>query len=247
MIQYFMPCVKIGCSGFMYDEWQGTFYPNELSKRQWLEYYCKKFATVELNVTFYRVPEKETFSKWYSETPKDFIISLKGSRFITHVKKLKSPAEPLDVFFSRITALREKLGVVLWQFPPEFKADIGKLKEFLEAIGHYKARNTFEFRDKSWINKQVIALLVKNNTALCIADWPDFLCSAPVTADFVYIRRHGADGEYASGYTTEQLRADAKAINKFLKDGKDVFLYFNNEAGGYAPKNARELRNILKK
>jgi uncharacterized protein YecE (DUF72 family) len=242
-----MPCVKIGCSGFLYNNWQGTFYPNELSRRQWFEYYCKKFATVELDVTFHGVPEKETFSKWYSETPKDFIISLKGSRFITHVKKLKSPAEPLDVFFSRITPLREKLGVVLWQFPPDFKADIGKLKDFLEALSQYKVRNTFEFRDKSWINRQVISLLGRNNTALCLADWPDFLCSAPATADFVYIRRHGADGEYAFGYTTEQLRADAKAINKFLKDDKDIFLYFNNEAGGCAPKNARELRNILKK
>ncbi|RJQ41381.1 MAG: DUF72 domain-containing protein [Nitrospiraceae bacterium] len=242
-----MPCVKIGCSGFLYDNWQGTFYPNELSKKQWLEYYCKKFATVELNVTFYRVPEKETFSKWYSETPKDFTISLKGSRSITHVKKLKSPAEPLDVFFSRITALREKLGVVLWQFPPDFKADTGKLQEFLEALSQYHARNAFEFRDKSWMNKKIITLLGRNNIALCFADWPDFLCDAPVTADFVYVRRHGADGKCASCYTTEQLKTEAKAIKKFLKDGKDIFLYFNNEACGYAPKNAKELKNILRK
>ena len=129
---------------------------------------------LSLTLLFTGVPEKETFSKWYSETPKDFTISLKGSRSITHVKKLKSPAEPLDVFFSRITALREKLGVVLWQFPPDFKADTGKLKDFLEALSQYKVRNTFEFRDKSWINRQIISLLGKNNTALCLADWPDF-------------------------------------------------------------------------
>src|SRR3990170_1756636 len=122
-----MPCVKIGCNGFLYEDWKGTFYPQELSKRQWLEYYCKKLSAVELNVTFHSVPEKETFSKWYNETPEDFTISLMGSRFVTHVKKLKSPVEPLDVFFSRSTALKEKFGVVLWQFPPDFKADIEKL------------------------------------------------------------------------------------------------------------------------
>jgi len=247
VIYYPMPCVNIGCSGFMYDDWQGTFYPQELPRKQWLEYYCKKFSSVELNSTFYRVPEKEAFSKWYSETPKDFIVSLKGSRFITHVKKLKSPIEPLDVFFSRANALKEKLGVVLWQFPPEFKADVGKLNEFLEALIQYKARNAFEFRDKSWLTKKVESLLAKNNTGFCIADWPDFLCGAPATADFVYIRRHGDEGKCASGYTTEQLKADAKAINKFRKDGKHVFLYFNNDACGHAPKNAREIRNILKK
>ncbi|MBI4684072.1 MAG: DUF72 domain-containing protein [Nitrospirae bacterium] len=242
-----MPCVKIGCSGFVYDEWKGNFYPDELSKKLWLEFYCKKFSTVELNLTFYRVPEKETFSKWYSETPGDFTFSLKGSRFITHVKKLKAPMEPLDVFFSRTSALREKLGVILWQFPPDFKADIGKLKDFIEALSKYKARNTFEFRDKTWINKKIISLLEKNNMALCMADWPDFLADLPVTADFVYIRRHGADGKYNSCYNTEHLRCDTKAIKKFIKERKDVYMYFNNDAFGHAPKNARELRNILKK
>lgn len=242
-----MSDVKVGCSGFLYDDWKGTFYPDELSRRQWLEYYCKKFQTVELDVTFYKLPEKETFSRWYSETPENFSISLKGSRFITHVKKLKSPLEPLDVFFLRATALKEKFGVVLWQFPPDFKADLEKLRVFLEALSPYKIRNTFEFRDKSWINKKVISLLEKNNMGLCISDWPEFLNDLPATTDFVYMRRHGIDGKGASCYNTEQLKADAKMINKFLKQGKDVFIYFNNDAFGHAPNNAEQLRNILKK
>ncbi|MBI4690530.1 MAG: DUF72 domain-containing protein [Nitrospirae bacterium] len=242
-----MPSVKIGCSGFIYDDWRSTFYPDELQKRQWLEYYCKKFSTVELNVTFHRVPEKETFSRWYSETPENFILSLKGSRSITHVKKLKSPVEPLDVFFSRANALREKLGVVLWQFPPDFKADPDKLKEFIESLGQYKVRNTFEFRDKSWINKKVTSLLEKNNIGLCIADWPEFLTDLPITAEFVYIRRHGDEGRCASCYNMEQLKADAKVVNNLIRQGKDVFIYFNNATSGHAAKNARELRNILKK
>lgn len=245
-----MSGVKVGCSGFLFDDWKGTFYPDELSRRQWLGYYCKRFPTVELNVTFYRVPEKETFSRWYSETPANFTLSLKGSRFVTHVKKLKSPIEPLDVFFSRVSALREKLGVILWQFPPDFKADYEKLRLFIEALSPYKARNTFEFRDRSWLNKKIFSLLEKNNMGLCVADWPEFLCDAPATTDFVYIRRHGRlgdNGKCGACYTTEQMRADAKLINKFVKQGKNVLIYFNNDALGYAPKNAKELSNILKK
>lgn len=243
-----MPCVKIGCSGFLCEDWKGTFYPNELSRKQWFGYYCKKFPTVELNVTFYRVPEKETFSRWYSETPPNFSISLKGSKFITHVKKLKSPLEPLDVLFTRAAALKEKLGVVLWQFPPDFKADPDKLKEFIEALAPYKAKNTFEFRDKSWISRKTFSLLEKNNISLCISDWPDFLQEVPATADFAYIRRHGiAAKENACCFTTEQLKNEAKAINKIMKQNKDVYMYFNNDTLGHAPKNATELKNILKK
>lgn len=247
MIQYFMPCVKIGCCGFLYDHWKGTFYPDELSRKQWLEYYCKKFSTVELDVAFHSVPEKETFSQWYSETPDNFILSLQGSRFITHVKKLKSPIEPLDVFFSRTNALKEKLGVILWQFPPDFKADIEKLRNFVEALVPHKVKNTFEFRDKSWLTKRVFSLLEKNNISLCISDWPEFLCDLPATADFVYIRRYGVERKDISCYSAEQIKADAKTVSRFIKLGKDVYIYFNNDVMGHAPKNARGLRNILKK
>lgn len=242
-----MPHVKVGCSGFLYDHWKGKFYPEELPRRRWLEYYCAKLLTVELNVTFYRLPEKETFSKWYRETPERFTFSLKGSRFVTHVKKLKYPVEPMDAFFTRADVLKEKLGVVLWQLPPNFKADIERLREFLEALRPHKVRNTFEFRDSSWINKKVISLLEKENASLCMADWPEFLNDLPITADFVYMRRHGAGGGYASCYSTEQLKADAKRIKRYMRQGMDVFIYFNNDAFGYAPRNAMELTEILKK
>lgn len=242
-----MSCVKIGCSGFMYDDWKGTFYPDELSRKQWFNYYCKKFKTVELDVTFYQLPEKETFSKWYSETPEGFTISMRGSRFITHIKKLKSPVEPLDVFFLRAAALKEKLGIVLWQFPPDFKVDLEKLREFIEALSVYKAKNAFEFREKSWINRKVTSLLEKHNMGVCLADWPDFISDLPMTTDFVYIRRHGTDGKCLHCYDSDQLKADAKLINKYLKQGKDVSLYFNNGAFGNAPKNAKTLNSLLKK
>lgn len=242
-----MPALNIGCSGFLYDHWKGVFYPEDLPKRRWFEYYCTKFSTVELNVTFYRLPDKETFTKWYKETPPGFVFSLKGSKFITHIKKLKAAAEPVDVFFSRALALKEKLGGVLWQLPPGLKADPGRLAEFLELLNPYGVRNAFEFREGTWVSKKVLTLLEKKNACLCMADWPEFLDDLPLTADFTYVRRHGKEGSYATCYGTEELKADATRIRRYLRQRKDVFIYFNNDALGYAPKNASELITMLKK
>ena len=242
-----MRSLNIGCSGFLYDHWKGVFYPDTFSKKRWFEYYCTKFSTVELNVTFYRLPDKETFTKWHKETPPGFVISLKGSRFITHIKKLKASAEPVDVFFSRALALKEKLGVILWQLPPGLKADPSRLADFLDLLRPYSARNAFEFREGTWISKKVVSLLEKENVCLCMADWPDFLNDLPVTSDFVYIRRHGREGSYGTCYSTEELKTDAARIRKYLKQRKQVYLYFNNDAFGYAPQNALELISMLKK
>jgi uncharacterized protein YecE (DUF72 family) len=239
--------VKIGCSGFVYDHWRKNFYPEDLSRNHWLEYYCKHFLTVELNVTFYRLPEREAFSKWYLSTPEDFVFSLKGSRFITHVKKLKDCIEPVEAFFSRALLLKEKLGVILWQLPPTFNLDLERLKDFLELLKPYNMRNVFEFRNKTWINKKVINLLEKGNAAFCMADHPDFLNNLPLTADFVSIRRHGKDGNHTTSYSTESLKNDAKYIKSCLRQKKDVFIYFNNDAFGYAPKNAAELITLIYK
>jgi uncharacterized protein YecE (DUF72 family) len=239
--------VRIGCSGFLYDHWRGNFYPDDLSRKYWLEYYSRLFSTVELNVTFYRLPERETFAKWFSSTPDDFLFSLKGSRFITHVKKLKDCSEPLEAFFSRASVLKEKLGIILWQFPPTFNLDIDRMKEFLESLKPYGMRNTFEFRNKTWINKKVFTLLEKENAAICMADHPDFLVKLPVTADFVYIRKHGKDGSYATSYNTEVLKKDGKAVKSQIKKKKDVFFYFNNDAHGFAPQNAQELITLIQK
>ncbi|MEW6569582.1 MAG: DUF72 domain-containing protein [Nitrospirota bacterium] len=241
-----MADLKIGCSGFLYDHWRGKFYPENLPKNRWLEYYIKHFATVELNVTFYRLPEKETFMKWYSSTPEDFLFSLKGSRFITHVKRLKDCEEPLEAFFSRASVLKEKLGVILWQLPPNFGFDLERINKFLEALKPYLIRSTFEFRNRSWINKKVIGLFEKEKIALCMADYPDFLNRLPVTTDFLYVRRHGMEGSYATSYSTESLKEDAKFIKMHLRKKKDVFVYFNNDALGYAPKNAEELIVLTK-
>jgi len=205
----------------------------------------QRFNTVELNVTFYRLLKKEAFERWYKETPPDFTFCLKGSRFISHVKKLKDVELPLHTFFNTTSPLMEKLEVVLWQLPPNLKLNMKNLEDFVENLSKYKVRQVFEFRNKSWLTKRVFNLLSSANIAVCMADWPDFIDELPITADFVYIRRHGEGGNYSTNYTTEQLKRDAKRIKEYLKMGKDVYFYFNNDAFAYAPKNALELIDIL--
>jgi uncharacterized protein YecE (DUF72 family) len=242
-----MPVLNIGCSGFHYEHWKGIFYPDTLPRKRWFEYYYARFRTIEIDETFHGLPDRETFTKWHRETPPGFIFSLKGSKFITHVKKLKASAEPVEVFFSRAQVLKEKLGTVLWQLPPGLKVDPSRLAEFLELLRPYHARNVFEFREATWISKKVISLLEQENVCLCMADWPEFLDNLPVTSDFVYIRRHGKGGRSASSYVAEELKSDSARIKRYLKQRKDVFVYFNNDLSGYAPRNAMELMAMLKK
>lgn len=237
----------IGTSGFMYRHWRGNFYPEKLPQSKWLVHYAERFPTVELNVTFYRLPDKNAFEKWRAETPGDFKFTLKGSRYITHIKRLLEPKEPLKRFMERATLLREKLGVVLWQLPPNFRKDPGRLEGFITALRPYGLRHAFEFREESWMDREVASLLEKEGHAICAADWPPFADKPPATAGFYYIRRHGHGGSYDTCYTEEELRRDARRIRKFLKGGMDVFIYFNNDAWGFAPQNALELKEILKK
>jgi uncharacterized protein YecE (DUF72 family) len=240
-----VPEIRIGCSGFNYSDWKGRFYPEALPQRRWLQHYCTLFSTVELNVTFYRLPLPATFDKWHRETPDNFVFSLKGSRFITHVKRLIDSEAPLDRFFEGALRLKEKLGVVLWQFPPKFKFERQRLTRFLKLLREYPVRHTLEFRNESWIVQDVLDMCRDNDISLCMADWPEFIDDLPVTADFVYIRRHGQTGRYDTCYGQAALKRDAKRIGEYLREGKDVFIYFNNDVFGYAPQNARELLEMV--
>ena len=240
-----MPLFFVGCSGFSYDHWRGVFYPDGLPQANWLLHYSSVFASVELNVTFYRLLKPTTFGKWRRETPDGFVFAVKGSRFITHVKRLIEPEEPLERFIAAALELGEKLGVVLWQFPPGFAADAGRFGSFLTLLDRYPVRNAFEFRNESWLDDGITALCREHNVALCMADWPGFVDDLPLTADFVYLRRHGRSGDYAACYSHDELVRDARRIRGYLDGGRDVFIYFNNDARGYAPENARELRELL--
>ncbi len=240
-----MPKFRIGCSGFLYDSWSSAFYPEDLPHKKWLSFYTEKFNTVEINVTFYRLLKKEAFERWYKETQPEFTFCLKGSRFISHVKKLKDVELPLATFFNTTAPLLEKLDVILWQLPPNLKLNLKNLEDLVENLKQYPVRHVFEFRHKSWLTKKVYNILASANMALCMSDWPNFLDDLPLTADFVYIHRHGDQGGFATNYSTEQLKHDAKRIKEYMKLGKDVYFYFNNDAFAYAPKNAIELKTIL--
>ncbi|HJV33823.1 DUF72 domain-containing protein [Geomonas sp.] len=240
-----MARVSIGCSGFSYGHWRGNFYPEGMAQKDWFHHYRSVFSTVELNVTFYRTPTIETFKHWYEESEEDFSFAVKGSRYITHVKRLSDLGNALERFFTPAQELKEKLGVVLWQFPPQFKCNLQRLQEFLDNLGKYLFRTTLEFRNDSWLTDDVVKICKDKNVSLCMADWPPYLDETPVTADFVYIRRHGQQGSYNGYYSTAELEKDAARIKKYLERGLDVFIYFNNDAGGAAPQNAVELASIL--
>ncbi len=243
----------VGTSGFIYKHWgDNTFYPEKLPQRQWLEFYAEHFDTVELNVTFYRLPSEDVFRSWYQRTPETFRFTLKGSRFITHVKRLRDCREPLKLYFKRSRVLKDKLSVVLWQLPPRFRKDTPRLKNFVRTLkAHKSVRHVFEFRDETWFDEDVCGILSEAGMAVCMADWPRFNVKVDVEvsemADFIYLRRHGPKGSrlYAGCYSNDELKKDSQNIKKWLSRGKNVYIYFNNDAHGWAVKNALDLCKFI--
>jgi uncharacterized protein YecE (DUF72 family) len=240
--------VYIGTSGYRYFHWYGVFYPETLKQDKFLEYYSKFFDTVELNVTFYRLPEKKVFRGWYERTPQDFYFTVKASRTITHVKKLKSCEDAVTKFFDRIKELREKVGVILWQLPPSWKRDVIRLESFCTLLYEKFSshRHVFEFRHQSWCCDDVYKILKRCNFGFCIADSPYWPLVEKVTADFAYLRFHGSEALYASNYSISELKHWARKIKDWLRDGVSVYAYFNNDAEGYAVKNALTLKELVK-
>jgi uncharacterized protein YecE (DUF72 family) len=237
-----MARILVGTSGFIYKHWSdGVFYPPHLPQSQWFGHYRRFFDTVEINFSFYRLPAAAAYRSWRARTAPDFIFAIKGSRFISHIKRLKDCREPLRVYFSRAVHLREKLGVVLWQLPPFFKKDIPRLEEFMDELRPYRYRHCFEFRHASWFDDDTFRTLSARNYSLCHAH-PSVAKDFPMTADYVYIRRHGRKG---GGYSNAFLKKDAEAIRKWTKQGKDVYIYFNNDAEGNAIRNAFTLKRLL--
>lgn len=235
----------VGTSGWNYPHWQGVFYPKGLSQNKWLMHYAGFFNCVELNVTFYRLVKKQTFQNWYKRTPRDFYFVAKGSRFITHIKKIRGVGESLKLFIDNAVGLKEKLAAILWQLPPSFKKDLKRLESFLKLLKKAKIREVFEFRNESWFDKEVYALLKEYNTSLCIAHSSRYPCPKEVTADFIYLRFHGAGALYSSNYSDKELKEWAALAKKF--PDRDIFAFFNNDAYGYAVKNALKFREFLEK
>ena len=237
----------IGTSGYSYQHWRTCFYPEELREKDWLSYYARHFKTVELNVTFYRLPDKKAFETWRIKTPCDFRFAVKGSRYITHIKRLISCEEPLSKFFENTSLLEEKLACILWQFPHSMKLNLKRLETFIRELEHssFKTRYSFEFRHPSWFCPEVARLLQSCNMNLCMADSPDYPKQEILTSDFIYLRFHGGKILYGSECTDSEMCEWARKIQTWTSDKKMLLCFFNNDACGFAVRNALKLRSFL--
>jgi uncharacterized protein YecE (DUF72 family) len=234
----------IGTSGWHYEHWRGLFYPEKLAKPRWLEFYAQHFNTVELNNSFYRLPSERAFINWRESSSPGFVFAVKVSRFITHIKRLRNMEEPTQNFLARADFLQNKLGPLLYQLPPTMKRNDEALETFLSILSR-QYRHVFEFRHESWIDDDVFNILKRYETGLCVFDMPDFTCPVVATADFAYLRFHGSTGLYWSCYSDEELSGWAKKIAELGKNLKSVYIYFNNDAGAYAVRNAKSLTQLL--
>lgn len=234
----------LGTSGFQYDDWAGRFYPEDLPRSQWLDFYAERFDTVEINNTFYGLPEPETVDRWRRAVPEDFVFALKYSRYGSHLKHLQDPEGHLSNFLEVARRLEDRLGPILVQLPPTWHADPERLEGFLRAAGEAAPgqRWAVELRDPSWLAEEIFALLEAHGAALVVhdllQDHPE--CS---TAGWTYRRYHG--DHYAGSYSPQKLTAEAKKIRHHLQAGRDVYAFFNNDQGGHAVENALDLRRYL--
>jgi uncharacterized protein YecE (DUF72 family) len=262
--------IRIGCSGWQYRHWgaapkspgtasSGAFYPAGLTQAGWFAHYARQFDTVEINNSFYRLPPPETFARWREQAPPHFLYAVKASRFLTHMKKLKDPDDPLRRLFEGAVQLGTRLGPVLYQLPPGWKVDTGRFAGFLEAIDRLPIgqlatdagvaprlplRHVVEFREPSWYDDRIYELLQRHRVALCLHDMPGSATSKIVVGPFVYVRFHGWT-KYAGRYEDARLDEWADWLAARIDGGLDVFAYFNNDVGGHAPRDAARLRDRL--
>jgi uncharacterized protein YecE (DUF72 family) len=224
-----------------------------LPQSRWFDHYARHFATVEINYSFYRLPAEKTFDHWQAQAPPEFIYAVKANRFLTHVKRLKDVAEPLERFLSRARRLGDRLGPILWQLPPRWRADPARLETFATLLSADPSTRSgrslahvFEFRDPSWFIPPVREILERVGLSCCIFDMPDLSCPRWVTSEVVYLRFHGAGMLYAGRYGRVELLSWAECVQEWLSEGRMVYAYFNNDAFGHALEDARLLRELVK-
>ncbi len=234
---------RIGCSGWQYRHWRGDFYPAELPQSRWLEYYAERFDTVEINNTFYRLPEAATFAAWAARVPSAFLYAVKASRYLTHMKKLREPEEAIDRLFSRAVSLGRHLGPVLYQLPPRWPVDVARLTAFLAALPKRRP-HAVEFRDPSWYVPEVFAALDRYHVALCLHDMAGSATARQAVGPFVYVRFHGTS-RYGGRYPDAHLEDWGDWLAAQLASGRPVYAYFNNDVGGHAPRDALRLREAV--
>ena len=228
----------VGTSGYNYPEWKGSFYPDKLPAAKMLPFYAQSFTTVEINYTFYRVPNAKTLAGWDRDTPQGFRLTLKAPKRITHIARLKDCAELLEYFLRVSATLGAKLGALLFQLPPYFRKDLPVLDAFLAQLPEGTCA-AFEFRHASWMEAEVFARLRARNLALCIADSEKFSTPLEITASYGYFRLRD------EGYTPEELRRWAELIRTNTSGCSDVYVYFKHEEAGKGPQFARILLQAL--
>ena len=236
--------IRIGTSGWYYNRWVGKFYPADLPKSKWFEYYAKQFDTVEINNTFYHLPKEKSVQRWHQLAPKGFVYTVKANRYITHIKRLKDTSEPLERFFKMAGILKEKLGPVLYQLPPSLHKDLDLLKGFIRLLPK-RGLSVFEFRHKSWYDEETLKLLDEKGAAFCIHDLGGLETPRVITSDLIYIRFHGPTGRYAGNYTKKALQKWADWIKEHKKEVRSVYAYFNNDVAGHAIRNAKQIEEQL--
>ncbi|MGV3539277.1 MAG: DUF72 domain-containing protein [Rufibacter sp.] len=239
--------IYIGTSGWHYPYWKGNFYPAGMASKDFTNYYIKFLNTVEINNSFYRLPTAEMFAVWRASVPDDFLFAVKASRYITHMKKLKEPQQGLAQFLGNAQALEEKLGPILFQLPPAWKVNIERFHDFLQALPPYH-RYTFEFREPTWYHPEIYDLLRKHNHAFCIYELAGHMSPLEVTADFVYVRLYGPTlNKYQGSYPDSAMQWWASTCHTWAEEGKDVYVYFDNDQNGYAAFNAITLQEMVRR
>jgi uncharacterized protein YecE (DUF72 family) len=239
--------VWIGTSGWTYDGWRGPFYPKDVPKKRWLEWYSTQFDTTEVNGSFYRTPSLDAVRAWRDDTPDEFVFAWKASKFITHWKRLSENCKnSIELMETRLKALGPKVGPVLFQLPARFKADRERLASFLTMLPK-RYKYAFEFRDASWYEESIFEVMRDRNIALCLSDHVDAPAPWEVTAKHVYIRGHGPTGQYKDRYPLKTMREWAATIKKWKRRRLDVYCYFDNDQKSAAPKDAKKLVELLSK
>src|ERR1041385_2385896 len=228
--------VWVGTSGYNYPEWKGSFYPADLAAAKMLPYYAARFPTVEINYTFYRMPNEKLVAGWAAQTPSPYKLTLKAPRRITHDNRLKRCGDLVESFCRVAGTLGDKLGALLFQLPPNLKKDLALLDAFLDELPP-KSRAAFEFRHPSWLDEEVCGRLVSHNVALCVADSEKLSTPVRVTADYAYFRLRD------EGYQADDIKRWAEAIARETSASRDVFVYFKHEESGKGPEFAKTSRD----
>lgn len=236
--------IRIGTSGWQYDHWKGPFYPERMSSDDMLSAYCDTFDSVEINGSFYRLPQQETVKAWRKAVPNEFMFAAKASRYVTHMKKLKDPGDPLRRLYDSFKGLGQTQGPILFQLPPNWSRNLERLEAFLKSLSG-RFRHAFEFRDPSWHEDETFELLRQHGAAHCIHHLEGYLAPRELTAELAYVRLHGPDGPYQGSYDEKTLSGWAQSFQEWASDGHEVVCYFDNDEKGYAPRDAQRLKEMV--